>query len=67
MLKTTNDMRIGQPHNIKVEKLPNGQFRASDAVLGDRIAPVVADTQDQAVGLLSNKLHLYDVTGEPQK
>ena len=67
MMKTSNDLRIGQHHNIKVEKLPNGQFKASEMNLGHVVAPVVADRQDTAIGLLTDKLHEYDMTGKAQE
>lgn len=68
MLRTTNDMTVGQTHSIRVEKLPDGRYKASESILGDDIiAPAIAPTQDQAIGLLNNKIWAYDQSGEKQK
>lgn len=68
MLRSSNDLVSGQNHQIKVEKLPSGQFRASAPVLGDdKVAPCVAERMDLAVGALKNRLEAYDRSGESQK
>lgn len=68
MLRSNNDLVSGQNHQIKVEKLPSGQFKASAPVLGDnKVAPAVADRMDLAVSALKNKLENFDRSGEVQK
>ena len=60
MNQVDNENIGGQSHSIRVEKLPDGRYRASDTVLGDKVRPVVADRFDMAVSLLSTQLDLYD-------
>jgi len=67
VLRSSNDMVGGQCHNLKVEKLADGKYRVSDIVLGDKVAPAIADDSITATRLFTDKLARYDASGEDQK
>lgn len=68
MLKTAHDMDARKEHHIKVEKLPDGRFVATEYVLGpDVIAPAIGRSHQAAWSEITQRCNRYDETGEPQK
>lgn len=68
MLKLVHDMDARKEHHIKVEKLPDGRYRATEYVLGpDVIAPAEGKTHSEAWTTITNRCNRFDETGEPQK
>lgn len=67
MLKLKYEQGERVEHHIKVEKLPDGKFRAVEYVLGPEvIKPAIADSHQAAWSEITTRLNRYDETGDPQ-
>jgi hypothetical protein len=64
MLRSDNDMTQGQRHTIKVERTPEGTFRASVANSNVSLPPVEDKSSQVAVRILSDRLNEAHMKGE---
>lgn len=64
MLRSDNDMTLGQRHTIAVSRQTDGTYEAKVLNTNVKVDPVRDRDQSTAIRMLNDKLHLAHIRGE---